>query len=69
MKRELENDYLWISIDESTDAEGRYIVLVIAGALRISESSKPFLLFCDVVEHVNQTTISQVVIFILWSCK
>lgn len=61
MKEHLSNEYLWISIDETTDAAGRYIVLVIAGALLINSASKSYLLLCEELQEVNNTTISQVI--------
>lgn len=39
------NNRIWISIDETTDVEGRYIANVIIGTLEINEPGQIFLLF------------------------
>jgi len=49
---------IWVSIDESTDAEGRYIGNVIIGKL-CSEPTKSFLLNCVQLEKCNNKTIAK----------
>jgi len=49
---------IWVSIDESTDAEGRYIGNVIIGKL-CSEPTKSFLLNCVQLEKCNNKTFAK----------
>ncbi|XP_018497322.1 uncharacterized protein LOC108865122 [Galendromus occidentalis] len=50
--------YIWISIDESTDAVGRFIAQTIVGTLDTSESGR-FLLHAECLDKTNSSTISQ----------
>lgn len=52
------NKKIWISIDKTTDTEGRYIANVIIGTLLADKSGKIFLLASEVLEKANHTTIS-----------
>ncbi|PSN44791.1 hypothetical protein C0J52_05580 [Blattella germanica] len=61
IKEKTRNKKVWISIDESADATGRFIANVIVGVLDHSsdESVKPFLLTSECLDRVNSTTIAQ----------
>lgn len=50
---------VWVSIDETTDVEGRYIANIIVGKLCSDTPSTPFLLNCEVLEKCNHATISR----------
>ena len=50
---------IWVSIDETTDATGRFVVNVVIGTMRSDEPSKMFLLTCEEIEKTNSTTIAQ----------
>ncbi|KAL4103450.1 hypothetical protein QTP88_018827 [Uroleucon formosanum] len=50
---------LWVSIDETSDVEGRYVANVIVGTLEISEPGKSFLLNCKVLEKANNSTFTK----------
>ncbi|KAF0682190.1 Uncharacterized protein FWK35_00036723, partial [Aphis craccivora] len=50
IRKYVENKKIWISIDETSDVEGRYVANVIVGTLEISEPGKSFLLNCEVLE-------------------
>jgi len=52
------NELIWISVDETTDCEGRYIANVVVGALK--SQSKPYLLTTEVLEHTNHHTVAKV---------
>ena len=60
LRTNLQNEYLWISIDETTDADGRYVVLVLAGSLNQKFQRRPYIIYCDQLTQVNHTTIAQV---------
>lgn len=54
----IQNGPIWVSIDESTDVEGRYVGNVIVGKLN-SEPSEPILLTCENLEKCNHKTIAK----------
>jgi len=55
----VENKKLWVSIDETTDVDGRYVANVIIGTLEIGCPGKTFLFNCEVLEKVNNSTIAK----------
>ncbi|KAL4126677.1 hypothetical protein QTP88_010886 [Uroleucon formosanum] len=60
---------IWVGVDETTDADGRYIANVIVGKLS-TEPSKPFLLCCEELDKCNHKTICQLfnnAMGVLWS--
>lgn len=58
--REYISDHkIWISIDETTDAEGRFIANVIIGTLEADQPGKIFLLNTEELEKVNHSTVSK----------
>lgn len=50
---------IWVSIDETTDCEGRYIANVVIGVLQTDEPGKIFLLTLEQLERTNFSTISK----------
>lgn len=50
---------IWVSINETTDAEGRYIINVIVGILNDNCTGDIFLLNSDELEKVHHSTISK----------
>lgn len=65
----VENKKLWVSIDETTDANGRYVANVIIGTLEVGNIGKMFLLNSEVLEKTNHSTIAKVLdksLSILW---
>ncbi|KAL4113960.1 hypothetical protein QTP88_017506 [Uroleucon formosanum] len=60
---------IWVSIDETTDVEGRYIANVVVGTLLSDGPGKIFLLTTEVLEEANYSTITKLfdnAIFLLW---
>lgn len=55
----VENKKIWVSIDETTDVEGRYVANVIVGTLENNCPGKTFLLDSAVLEKANFSTISK----------
>lgn len=55
----LKNSNIWVSIDETTDVEGRYIANVIVGKLSSLSPSVPYLLNCEVLEKCNHASIAR----------
>ena len=60
MRSVLKTEYIWISIDETSDAKDRAVVCVLAGALQESSFGPHFLICSEQYKQVNNTTISQV---------
>jgi hypothetical protein len=50
-------DKIWITIDETTDVERRYIANVVVGILREDQPGETFLLSCEVLERANHSII------------
>jgi hypothetical protein len=64
----LEDKYIWIAVDETTDSKGKYVVNIIGGSLEI-ENPKSFLLLNAFVERNNAVMINQQInnaLQILW---
>lgn len=60
---------IWVSVDETTDVQGRYISNVIVGTLEVDKPEKVYLLNSEVLEKTNYSTITKVFdksIFLLW---
>lgn len=58
----ISNEKLWISLDETTDFLGRYVVNFLVMPLNSATIKKPYLIACKVLEQVNGNTISQFVV-------
>lgn len=50
---------IWVSIDETTDSNGRYVANVIIGTLEIDCPGEIMLLISEVLEKVNHSTIAK----------
>lgn len=60
---------IWVSLDETTDAEGRYIANVIIGTLEEDTAGAIFLLNTEALEKTNHSTVSKLFdksLSILW---
>ena len=58
-----------MSIDETTDAAGRYVANVVVGKLVSDAPSRPFLLTTECLEHTNHHTIAKLfseALMLLW---
>lgn len=59
---QIENEKIWISLDETTDFLGRYIVHLLVKPLNLDASKKTYLVACKMLEIVNGETISNFVV-------
>jgi len=59
VRRELQDHYVWIAMDETTDAMGRYVLNTVVGRLSADSKGKSFLLNSDVLDKTNATTVAQ----------
>jgi len=60
---------IWVSVDETTDVQGRYIANIIIGTLEIDKPGQVYLLNSEVLEKTNHSTITKVFdrsMFLLW---
>lgn len=53
---------VWVSVDETTDACGRFIANVLVGSLSKDEASKSHLLASKQLEKTNHSTILQLML-------
>lgn len=60
IRNDLKHEYLWVSVDETTDACGRFVVNVLAGALK--EDSKTHLIDVQYIDSTNHATVAHVIV-------
>jgi hypothetical protein len=51
---------IWVTIDENSDVDGRFVANVVVGTLKHEEPGETFLLACEVLERVNNSSIAVV---------
>jgi hypothetical protein len=64
-----QDNFLWVSIEESQDYEGRFITNIIVGSLYKNKQSTPYLLAVKQFETTNSSAVSDFFIFsmnLLW---
>lgn len=61
IRADLSNDYIWISVDETTDTIGRYIANLIVGKMSEYEPTKSYLLTCQELEKTDHASIARFV--------
>lgn len=69
IRKDLVENKIWVSIDETTDVQGRYIANVIIGTLLKDRPGKIYLLNTEVLEKANFSTITKLFdssMFLLW---
>ena len=69
IRSELTNEFIWLSIDETTDILQRHVFSVIVGPLNPNKSNQRYLMNIEYTEKVNNYSTSQVVLNslqILW---
>ena len=67
-----EKNKIWVSIDETSDVDGRFVANVVVGTLKHEQPRKIFLLACEALESVNIPSIAVVfdnAINLLWPDK
>jgi hypothetical protein len=55
----VENQKIWVTLDKTTDIEGRYVPNVVVGTLELNGPGKHFLINTEVLEKVSHSTISK----------
>jgi hypothetical protein len=51
---------IWVPIDETSDVDGRFVANVVVGTLKHEQPAEIFLLACEVLERVNNSSIAVV---------
>ena len=51
---------MWVSKDETSDVDGRFVANVVVGTLKHEQPGEIFLLVCKVLEGVNNSSIAVV---------
>ncbi|XP_068898406.1 uncharacterized protein [Tenebrio molitor] len=72
IRNELDPFNIWVSVDETTDALGRYVANCLVGKLSEDEPGKSYLLASKQLERTNHETIARFVnqsLEILWSTR
>lgn len=59
IKTQLENNFIYFVVDETTDVCGRYIANLLVGVLSEKTPSKPYLIAVKELEKTNNVTISR----------
>lgn len=59
IRTEIGDNYVWVSVDETTDASGRYVANFVVGSLKPDEASRPILLNTEALDKVNHSTIAR----------
>lgn len=62
IREDIGSNPVWISIDETTDVNGRFIANVLVGALRKDQSSLPHIVASKELPVTNNATITQLVL-------
>jgi hypothetical protein len=65
IKKDVVGNKIWVSIDETTDVQGRYIANVIIGTLLKDRPEKVYLLNTEVLEKAN-FKLFDTSMFLLW---
>ena len=61
IRSEIADNYVWISVDETTDSLGRQVANLIVGKLCEAEETKSYLISCKILEKTNNGTIARFV--------
>lgn len=59
MKNHAKDEYIWVTIDETTDCEKRFVANFVFGILSENEHGKSYLFSCKELTVTNSTTIAQ----------
>jgi len=69
IKKRVDGKKIWISMDETTDIEGRYIVNTIIGILTPDSPGEIFLINVEELDKINHSTICKAFdrsLFLIW---
>jgi hypothetical protein len=57
IRNNVRKNKIWVSIDETSDVDGRFVANVVVGTLKHEQPGEIFLLACEVLERVNNSSI------------
>jgi hypothetical protein len=55
----IQENFVWVSIDETQDCEGRFIENIVVGSLNKNEQFTPYLLALEHFEATNSSAVSE----------
>lgn len=58
IRNSIADNKIWVSLDETTDVDGRFVANVIVGTLKGDQPGEKFVLNCEVLERTNHTSIA-----------
>lgn len=61
IRKELENEFIWLSVDETTNASGEKVANIIVGALKENSPSRPYLIASKAMDVTNSIEIAELV--------
>lgn len=62
IRQDIGNSYIYVSVDETKDQTQRNVANVIVGALKGTNSSRPHIIACQVLERTNNETIKDLIV-------
>jgi len=69
IRENIKGNKIWISIDETTDVDGRHVANVVIGTLETNQLGKAYLLNTEILDKANYSTITKLFdqsMFLLW---
>ena len=60
IRNSVEKNKIWVCKDETSDVDGRFVANVVVGTLKHEQPGKMFLLACEVLGRVNNSSIAVV---------
>jgi hypothetical protein len=60
IRNRVRKNKIWVSIDETSDVDGRFVANVVVGTFKHEQPGEIFLLACEVLERVNNSSIAVV---------
>jgi hypothetical protein len=61
IRNSVRKNKIWVSIDKASGVDGRYVANVVVSTLKDEQPGEIFLLACEVLERVNNSSIAVVV--------
>lgn len=58
IRADIGDSYIWIGVDETMDAVGRYIANLIVSKLDSENPAKAYLIYCKPLEQTNHSTVA-----------
>ena len=60
IRDKIQDNFVWVSIDETQDCKGRFIANIIVGSINKNEQSTLYILAVEQFEITNNATVSEI---------